>query len=199
MDRHETSLQDIDSKIIGGRETEIQNHPYIFSLRNPVEHRCGGSVITSTRGLTAIHCMIPHSSPVKFRIMAGSTTREGDGNQQLRTLYRFLMHPKYSKPRKLQNDNALLYWEEPLTFGKFVRPIALPPQGAVLEHNKPCNVSGWGTQESGEPTEILRTVTMPIVNNEICNQSVNYNGFITADMLCAGLLEGGIDACHQDR
>lgn len=40
----------------------------------------------------------------------------------------------------------------------------------------------------------LQEVSLPIVSNSRCNRL--YNGEITNNMICAGLEEGGKDACH---
>lgn len=42
----------------------------------------------------------------------------------------------------------------------------------------------------------LKYVTKPLINNQQCN--VAYRGRITAEMLCAGVPEGGRDACQGD-
>jgi hypothetical protein len=58
-------------------------------------------------------------------------------------------------------------------------------------------VSGWGaTAEGGSSAAILQKVRVPIVSNTTCNAA--YGGGITANMLCAGLVEGGKDSCQGD-
>lgn len=132
--------------------------------------------------------------------MAGSTTLVGDANQQLRPLSQYYTHPGYNRPMPHQNDLAILFWEEPLTFGDYVRPVNLAAPGANPDFTKPCNVSGWGaTREGGPLSNILRTVSQPLVNDEVCNGTSMYNGQIAYAMLCAGLPEGGRDSCDGDK
>lgn len=128
--------------------------------------------------------------------MAGSTTLVGDANQQLRTLSRYLKHPEFNELKR-QNDIAIVHWEEPLIFGYFVQPIAL----TLREYAGLGDVSGWGwTRDNSEVlSNTLRTATVPLLSNEICNGPSMHNGTITADMLCAGLAEGGRGACGGDR
>lgn len=76
--------------------------------------------------------------------MAGSTTIDGDANEQLRNLSRILRHPEYNMPKEFLNDIAILYWKEPLTVGEFVHPVTSPPRGTVPEYTKLVNVTGWG-------------------------------------------------------
>lgn len=48
-------------------------------------------------------------------------------------------------------------------------------------------------------SSILRRVTIPIVDREICNASYNPARIITERMICAGdLLHGGKDSCQGD-
>lgn len=95
------------------------------------------------------------------------------------------------------NDVALLYWEEPLSLGVTVQPIAIPPQDTPVPYEENSNVTGWGlTKEGGSSSAILTVVTVPLISNEDCNKA--YNGIVSDDMLCAGLPKGGRDACNGD-
>jgi hypothetical protein len=74
---------------------------------------------------------------------------------------------------------------------------------AVSENNLEQNdniatVIGWGalSEDSSEYPEELRHVNLPIVSNEICNESFEFG--INDNMLCAGYTEGGKDACQGD-
>jgi secreted trypsin-like serine protease len=44
----------------------------------------------------------------------------------------------------------------------------------------------------------LHQVTIPIVDNAVCNRPTSYGGKIQSNMLCAGLPQGGKDACVGD-
>lgn len=175
-----------DDKIVGGSNTTIQSHPYQLSLRRFKRHNCGASILTPTRALTAGQCFIPTAAPSQYTIMAGSTLRLGDANKQLRTLNRFLRHPRFGTPRPASNDIGILYWEQPLTFGANVQAIQLAPQNSPALARTNSNVTGWGrVRENSLNANILQVVTKPIVSNEECNRA--HNGRITPDMLCAGL------------
>lgn len=189
-------------KIVGGRNTTIETHPYQLSLRVNQTHVCGGSILTPTRGLSAGHCVgLPPSYPVSvLNIMAGSTLRLGDGNQQIRPLNRTLRHPDYSGTTNAINDVALLYWEQPLKFGANVQAIALPPQSSPAPYGKNANVTGWGNLiEGGQPSDVLQVVILPLISNEECNRIYNpLNYSVSPDMLCAGLSKDGGGTCNAD-
>lgn len=186
-----------NERIVGGNNTTIRTHPYIVSLRRNREHVCGASIISRTRALTAAHCIYPNGAPSQYSIMAGSTLRVGDANQQLRTMNRVLSHPRYSEAG-IFNDIGILYWEQPLTLGVTVRAIRLARQNSPPPYGRNCNVTGWGRlRENGPFADILQVVTIPLVTNEVCNRA--YHGQITPDKLCAGgLPQGGRDSCQTD-
>lgn len=64
-----------------------------------------------------------------------------------------------------------------------------------------CYVAGWGrTSESGASSQVLREVNVPILSQSVCNSEENYNGWLDGfedSMLCAGYLEGKLDACQD--
>lgn len=184
-------------KIVGGVNTTIQAHPHQISFRHLNRHICGGSILTATRALTAGQCIYPLTAPSQLSIMAGSTLRLGDANQQVRTLTRMLRHPRYASPMKYSNDIMLLYWAQPLTFGANVRAIRLVAQGSPVPYGRDCNVTGYGRiRENGPSSDVLQVITKPLVSYEQCK--LTYGDRLTRDMLCAGLPEGGRDSCQGD-
>lgn len=96
----------------------------------------------------------------------------------------------------LSNDVALLKLSRPLTFNDDVQPIQLPQSG----HNASglCLVSGWGyTNEHGYGSPVLQKAKVPIVSDESCRMSYGAEE-IEDSMVCAGVPEGGVDACFGD-
>ncbi len=59
---------------------------------------------------------------------------------------------------------------------------------------------GWGLlSEGGSLSDVLQEVEVPLVSNTACNAADVLNGAVTANMLCAGLLDaGGLDSCQGD-
>ncbi|XP_059577288.1 transmembrane protease serine 11C-like, partial [Alligator mississippiensis] len=50
----------------------------------------------------------------------------------------------------------------------------------------------------GPSPNALQEATIKLIDPQICNRKEVYNGVITPRMLCAGYLEGGVDACQGD-
>lgn len=187
-------------KITGGSETTIEEYPYQLNFRTYGKHMCGAVVVTTIRALTAAHCGNPDLAPSRYSIKAGSTYRldedDTEGNAQIRVISRFFQHPQYDDTT-IQNDVAVLYFEEPLIFGASVQPIALPEVNYQVPIGVMATTTGWGiTKVTGAWSKRLRFVETPILSNEVCNRS--YPGFVTEDMICAGIPEGGRGFCNGD-
>ena len=102
----------------------------------------------------------------------------------------------------LDYDVAVLGIEEEIDFSTpFVQPIEIVgadfediPEGTMLR------VSGFGeTQNPDDDRTLLRTVTVPKISNERCDEKYAHYVFpVNDNMICAGFTEGGRDACQGD-
>lgn len=87
---------EITPLIVGGRATTIERFPWQLSLRSKGSHRCGASVITENRALTAAHCFRPAEDTLKqFTVLAGSTKRLIDVGSVIIGLDKFVQHPNF--------------------------------------------------------------------------------------------------------
>jgi hypothetical protein len=83
-------------------------------------------------------------------------------------------------------------------------PIAEPLHSKVFDDYQPF-VVGWGnTQESGKPATVLQQLQIKVFSNNECinryraiNKLLSEKQFNDA-VLCAGVLEGGMDSCQGD-
>lgn len=145
-------------RIVGGNDTTIEQHPWQISMTNFGSHRCGGSILTPTKIVTAAHCvrgvMIPYVG-----IRAGSSLRT-TGGVQIQVI-RIIEHEDYNVPIYFDNDIALMFLESGLVFGSGIQPIALPPQGLVVAHGTDARVSGWGalTREFNFCSDVVKFFT----------------------------------------
>ncbi|XP_016979446.1 transmembrane protease serine 9-like [Drosophila rhopaloa] len=209
----ETEEQDEKSlpggRIVGGTVTDIAQVPYQISLRykgittpeNPYRHRCGGAIIAANRILTAAHCVIGTVAS-QFKVIAGSNYQTGS-NGVITNVKDIIMHEDYFSEFAYNNDVAILVVDPPLPLNNFtIQAINMsseePLEGAISK------ISGWGTTSpGGSSSNLLLSVEVPIVSNEVCGK--DYENFgdetygITPSMLCAGKRGvGGADACQGD-
>ncbi len=114
---------------------------------------------------------------------------------------RLILHKEYS-PQTNDNDVALIELFQPLVAGPKIKPIALldaAQEGAALASGRMLVVTGWGaTSEGGGVVRRLQQVSVPFVTREICNDPLSYNGKVSANMICAGKAEGGVNSCQGD-
>lgn len=84
-------------RIVGGKPVSIERFPWQLSLRIRGNHRCGASVITENRALSAAHCYRPNTDKMnEFTVLAGSTLRFGDGGSFIIGLDKYIQHPNYN-------------------------------------------------------------------------------------------------------
>lgn len=94
---------------MGGKPTTIERFPWQLSLRINGNHRCGASIISANRALSAAHCYRPNLDNIKdFTVLAGSTLRIGDGGSFIIGLDKYIQHPNYNNGT-LENGNTQTY------------------------------------------------------------------------------------------
>ncbi|ROT72247.1 putative transmembrane protease serine 9-like [Penaeus vannamei] len=107
------------------------------------------------------------------------------------------VHPGYDS-NTLDNDIALLKLADPIEFpdDNRIAPVCLPTAGEMYA-DVDATITGWGAQQQGGSTSaVLFEVTVPTMTNAVCD--TKYSGQITANMICAGIPEGGKDSCQGD-
>ncbi|XP_076354067.1 clotting factor B-like isoform X2 [Tachypleus tridentatus] len=115
------------------------------------------------------------------------------------------VHEGYIK-RHYYNDIALIRLKESVSYSDAIAPVCLPNH--VLARQDLTGVSttllGYGDLSYGGPsTDVLQEVHgIPVISSRDCNRT--YTLFprspfirgVTKEFICAGLAEGGKDACH---
>lgn len=106
---------------------------------------------------------------------------------------RIIGHSKYNS-WNIDYDFALLELAEELEFSAEIQPIEIATSAPAP--GTPAVVTGWGAvQEGGASASVLQEVRVPIVSIEECRASYG-QAKITDRMICAGIQQGGQDACQ---
>jgi len=129
---------------------------------------------------------------------------EHDESQQEVDVEKIILYPERSPPETFNYDIALVKLVSPVQFNEYVNVICLPSALEVFPTGTLCLTAGWGhMEEAGEVSNVVNHVSVPIVDQGDCNQlyanitdKIKLN--ISYDMMCAGVSEGGRDACQYD-
>ncbi|NWH25935.1 TM11E protease, partial [Grus americana] len=186
-------------RIIGGQRAQDGEWPWQASIQLDGTHRCGASVISNTWLVTAAHCFRGGKDPRRWTASFGILLRPP---KQKKFIRRIIIHEKYSDfVLDHQYDVAVVELASAIEFTSDVHSVCLPEASTIFPENASCFVTGWGALENdGECYSVnqLRQAEVKIISTATCNRRQVYGGAITPGMLCAGYLEGKVDACQGD-
>ncbi len=189
--------------IIGGEEAEPGAWPWMVALVHAdnvvADLFCGGTLIDDQWVLTAAHCTYTGGGallqPAAVDVVIGRHVLSGADGQRL-DVVRIIRHPQYIKT-SFNNDIALFELATPAVGAPIQLIDELMPQFEAKD--RPMMVTGWGTKDDGELSNVLRQVEVPLVDRETCRDSYGiFDDDVTDNMLCAGLKAGGKDSCQGD-
>ncbi|CAH2091643.1 unnamed protein product [Euphydryas editha] len=163
----------VDSRIIGGEETEILEHPYQVSFIVNNSYFCGGFIVSENYILTAAHCAQKKYIGYNLNLLSvclwSGFHEKTTGQVQPLCL-------------SMDKDVAVLKTEKPIEFIDTIQPIALPPKNRQVKGE--FIVSGWGRTEYESFPERLMSVKLRVVNFDRC--FAIYGTILTKNMWCGG-------------
>lgn len=190
----------ISPRIVGGAPSSITASPWQVLLRVN-STLCSGSVIASSWVVTAAHC-VKGLDTSRISAYAGITNlTEQSGTSQL-AVSSVIVHPDFND-RTFQNDIALIGLAAPIIPSASVQPIALPATvdpATWPPAGTPAQISGWGSASfGGSPSGTLLTAPIQVLLGPGQTGCGSYGSdFFPAQVICAGVPAGGIDACQGD-
>ncbi|KAM5316000.1 transmembrane protease serine 4 isoform 2-T2 [Glossophaga mutica] len=183
-------------RVVGGEKASVDSWPWQVSIQYNKQHICGGSILDPHWILTAAHCFRKHLDVFNWKVRAGSNKMGNFPSLPVAKIFVTELNTTYPK----EKDIALVKLQYPLTFSDTVRPICLPFSDEELTPATPLWVIGWGFTEpgGGKMSDILLQASVQVIDRARCNAEDAYQGEVTKEMLCAGILEGGVDTCQGD-
>ncbi|XP_073542183.1 urokinase-type plasminogen activator isoform X1 [Phyllobates terribilis] len=203
-------------KIVGGMNSPVESQPWLATLyyivrrnRNEQRYVCGASLIHPCWVLTAAHCF-PDSEfpePKDYTINLGKSHlyEENEYREQRFLVEKIIRHSDYSdKTGALNNDIALLKIRSEsgqcASTTDYVQTVCLPSADLKLKDGTHCEIAGFGkeTFESSRFSENLKSTSVQLISQDICQLPDYYGKLINNNMFCAGDPEWKVDACKGD-
>lgn len=172
------------TRIVGGSPVRISEGSWMVSIQKGSMHWCGGSLIREEWVLTDQQCFSSCVPDLReYRVWLGvSNIQEGAPDWSRRQEVRIahvICGPEGS-------SLALIRLSKPALPADNVHTIQLPVAGCSIPEGTMCSMYGWGETKGTGHDDVLKAVSLPIVNNERCQSLHRGSIQISNTKICAG-------------
>ncbi|XP_023311584.1 brachyurin-like [Anoplophora glabripennis] len=183
-----------ESRIIGGIEVAPNSVPYQVGVLINGASFCGGSIISTSRILTAAHCTI-RASFVEIRFGA-HIINQNEATQVRITSTNIINHRSYNS-FLISNDISVVLLPSAVTLNSRIQVIPLAPANAGTFEGARAFLSGWGrdSDASNAISPVLRGVNLNIISNAACR---NVFGLVVLSSTICTSGTGTVGACNGD-
>ncbi|KAF2899492.1 hypothetical protein ILUMI_06683 [Ignelater luminosus] len=191
-------ITDFGGRLVGGKDAEIEDHPYQLSIEFGNVHFCGASLIRPKVAVTAAHCLEEVGGDNTYlSVRAGSSLVHEGG--QVANILEIYDHPKFDTDIG-DYDVSVILLDQSFVLGAGVQTIPLQPVNEEIPTGTVATVTGWGTlHEKGPYPDKLQQVQVAKIEFSKCVELYSHHNRTVADtMVCFGFIKGGKDTCEGD-
>uniref|UniRef100_A0A3Q3JMG9 Hepatocyte growth factor n=1 Tax=Monopterus albus TaxID=43700 RepID=A0A3Q3JMG9_MONAL len=178
----------INTRIVGGHQVRGTDGSWVVSIQREKIHLCGGSLIREDWVLTDQQCFTSCVPDLRDYSVQVGLRHLNESSHHLRLhISRLICGPEGS-------NLVMLKLAHPAPVSEGASTIHLPVKECRITEGTNCTMYGWGETKNTGYDEALNTVTMPMVNNDMCSQIKGDTG---DSRICAGGKRGE-GVCDKD-
>ncbi|XP_049315296.1 trypsin-like [Bactrocera dorsalis] len=184
--------QQMFERIVDGSAVTQKIYPYYVRLHYYGEFTCGGSLVRNNAVLTAAHC-VKGRNVEELSVHADTINFSDIGVE--RTIKYVLIPKEYvMTKRNYGYDLAVLILSSAIP-----NASVIPLDRSAVAAGTSCLVIGHGrTKESGDLSEQLQEIHVPIMSREVCQHKYRGMRVITQSMMCAAERDNKHAPCKGD-
>lgn len=189
-------------QIVGGSDVAIADVPWQVLFIIGGTNVCAGSLVSPTQVVSAAHCFAGFG-PADISSWAGITNVSDRSEATRQAVTKVDVHPGYDA-NSFANDIAVVTLGKPVSPDLGTATITLPVKVNAAEWpaaGATATVSGWGETDPAQTvaSDRLQAAAVTILASPQAQQCGDYGAsYLPSMQVCAGALEGGVDACQGD-